>query len=102
LLYGAPGRWLKDGATLKVERAPTAFGEISFRVESRLSKGEVEMAVQPPPRKPEQFLIRLPLPSGRTTASASIGTTELRLTADGAAIVTDWTKQFTIRFRVRQ
>jgi hypothetical protein len=102
LLYGAPGRWLKDGATLKVERAPTTFGEISFRVESRLSKGEVEMTVQPPPRKPEQFLIRLPLPSGWTTASASIGTTELRLTADGAAIVTAWTKQFTIRFRVRQ
>src|SRR5919201_1543007 len=30
LLYGAPGRWLQDGSVLKVERAPSLFGEVSF------------------------------------------------------------------------
>jgi hypothetical protein len=102
LLYGAPGRWLKDGATLKVERAPTAFGEVSFQVKSRLSKGEVEVTVQPPPRQPERFMIRLPLPASWMTASASIGISELRLSADGAVDVTDRTEAFTIRFRVKR
>src|SRR5439155_15564157 len=37
LLYGVPARWLKDGATIQVERAPTMFGEVSLAVESRLS-----------------------------------------------------------------
>lgn len=100
LLYGAPGRWFKDGATLKVERAPTAFGEISFRVESRLSKGEIDVMVQPPPRRPERFLIRLPLPAGRKAASATIGMDELRLSTDGATEVTNRTEAFVIRFRV--
>src|SRR5262249_54822730 len=27
LLYGVPARWLKDGAAIQVERAPTMFGE---------------------------------------------------------------------------
>src|SRR5262249_28062748 len=36
LLYGAPGRWLKDGAVLRVDGAPTRFGPVAFRVESRL------------------------------------------------------------------
>src|SRR5207302_7541479 len=41
LLYGVPSRWLRDGATVRMERAPTTFGHISFRVESKLSQGEV-------------------------------------------------------------
>ena len=41
LLYGVPGRWLEDGKSIKFERAPTLFGPMSLRGESRLSKGEV-------------------------------------------------------------
>src|SRR5207247_187083 len=39
LLYGIPGRWLKDGAKLSLERAPTMFGPMSLSAESRLSQG---------------------------------------------------------------
>ena len=53
LLYAVPGRWLQDGATLKVDRAPTMFGELSFQVESRLSQGRVFVRVTSPPRRPE-------------------------------------------------
>src|SRR5581483_4433743 len=64
LLYGAPGRWLADGATLKVERAPTLFGLVSLRTESHLSKGEVDVQVEAPPRAPAKWLLRPPLPPG--------------------------------------
>src|ERR1051325_3200938 len=52
LLFGAPGRWLRDGAVLAVEGAPTAFGTVSFRAESRLGAGEVRLDIVGPPRRP--------------------------------------------------
>src|SRR5205814_6953195 len=36
-----PPRWLADGQKLAVEKAPSAFGEVSFSIESRLGGGEV-------------------------------------------------------------
>ena len=35
-----PPRWLKDGAVIFVDKAPSAFGEVSLRAESRLKDGE--------------------------------------------------------------
>ena len=64
LLYGAPARWLEQGAVLAVTGAPTAFGPLSFRVESRLEAGEVRIEITSPPRRPDSFLVRPPLPRG--------------------------------------
>jgi hypothetical protein len=102
LLYGAPGRWLKDGAAIKVERAPTLFGEVSFRVESRLSRGEVLVLVEAPPRRPAKWLLRLPLPPGWRVASASIGEDALKLSKDGAPDLSGREGKFTVRFRVEE
>jgi hypothetical protein len=99
LLYGIPSRWLKDGATVKVERAPTMFGEIAFRVESRLSSGEVLLHLVPPPRRPDRFSVRLPLLPGWRVASAKIGDTALAL-KDGAVDIPPRSGRFTIRFQV--
>ena len=53
LLFAAPRRWLADGQTIRIENAPTAFGPVSCRVESKLSDGYVEVNVTPPPRPVE-------------------------------------------------
>jgi hypothetical protein len=102
LLYGAPGRWLKDGAVLKMERAPTMFGDVSFRVESHLSRGEVLVHVDAPPRRPDKFLLRLPLPPGWKAVSAKVGETTVDLAKDGAMDLTSRPGQFTVRFRVER
>jgi hypothetical protein len=102
LLYGAPGRWLKDGATIKVERAPTQFGEVSLRVESRLSRGEVTAEVESPPRRPAKWLLRPPLPSGWRVAAAAIGDEALKVAKDGAVDLSGREGKFTVRFRVEE
>ncbi len=102
LLYGAPGRWLRDGAVLKVGRAPTAFGEVSLRAESRLGRGEVLVTVEPPPRRPEKLLLRPALPEGWKVVAAQAGDSTLSLAPDGAVDLSSHRKPVTIRFEVRR
>jgi hypothetical protein len=101
LLYGAPGRWLRDGAVLKVERAPTAFGEVSLRAESRLGRGEVLVTVEPPPRRPEKLLLRPALPEGWKVVAAQVGDSKLSVAPGGAVELSSHRKPVTVRFEVR-
>src|SRR5437867_784893 len=65
LLFATPRRWLSDGQSIKVERAPTAFGEVSVVVHSLLSQGEIVAEVSAPQRQaPEKMLLRIRLPEG--------------------------------------
>lgn len=102
LLYAAPGRWLKDGSVLKVERAPTMFGEISFRVESRLSRGEVVVSLTAPPRRPGRFSLRLPLPPGWKVTAAKVGDVVLPLGPDGSVDLSSHTGHFLLRFQIER
>jgi hypothetical protein len=101
LLYGVPRGWLKDGAEIHVERAPTMFGEVSFQVSSRLGKGEVVVKLQPPPRPPEKLLVRLSLPAGTKVASARLNDANLPLASDGAVDVAAQRKPMVIRFAAK-
>jgi hypothetical protein len=102
LLYAAPGRWLEDGAVMNVEHAPTRWGEISFRVESRLSRGEVRMTITSPSRRPARWLARLPLPVGWKVASANVNDTAVSLDKDGAVDLSKQSGRFTLRFKVQR
>jgi hypothetical protein len=102
LLYGAPGRWLRDGAVLKVERAPTAFGEVSLRAESRLGRGEVLVTVEPPPRRTEKLLLRPALPEGWKVVTAEAGGGKLALAPDGAVDLSRHRRPVIVRFAVRR
>jgi hypothetical protein len=101
LLYGIPGRWLADGAVTEVKDAPSAFLPVSFRVESRLGKGEVEVAVQAPPRRPGRWLLRIPNPPGQEVVSARIGDAEVPRAADGGVDLSKREGSFHVTFRVR-
>jgi hypothetical protein len=65
LAFATPKRWLEDGRTIKVEHAPTAFGPVSFWLESHLSRGEIRAEIDPPHRiRPKSMQFRARVPDG--------------------------------------
>ncbi|MBM3238343.1 hypothetical protein FJZ31_18785 [Candidatus Poribacteria bacterium] len=59
LAMATPRDWLKDGETIKVERAATYFGEIGFEINSHVANGEIRMTLQPPKRNlPKSINVR--------------------------------------------
>ena len=85
---------------LSLERAPTAFGEVSLRAESRLSRGEVLVTVSAPPRRPYTLLLRPPLPPGWRVVAAEVAGKAVSPARDGAVDLSEWPGRFTVRFRV--
>jgi hypothetical protein len=100
LLYGAPSLWLRDGATLRVDRAPTTFGEVSLRVRSALREAEVRVDFQGPPHRPATLLLRLPLPPGWRAVAARAGGVEVPMRPDGAIDLSKIEARAEIRIRV--
>jgi hypothetical protein len=59
LLRAVPDWWLEEGKEIRVERAPTHFGLVSFRV--RGLAGGVQVELEPPDRvPPSRILLHLP------------------------------------------
>lgn len=85
LLFGTSRRWLEDGKSIHVERAPTAFGPVTLQVTSKLSEGKVEVELKLPQRsKPDSTQLRLRLPEGWRVESAQCGNQVLSVDASGA------------------
>lgn len=101
LLYGAPGRWLADGTALKIERAPTMFGPVSVRCQSRLKQGEVAVDVESPPRQPAKTSLRVPLPPGWKVSGASLAGNPLPIDTNGAIDLTGQRGQLSLRVKVQ-
>ena len=73
LLFGTSRRWLEDGKQIVVERAPTAFGPVSVRTQSRLEAGRVQATVELPTRNPaKQVFLRARLPDGWRVVSVAV------------------------------
>jgi hypothetical protein len=102
LLDAVPPRWLKDGAKIVVDKAPTAFGEVSLRTESRLNNGEVRVSVQAPPRAPRRLFLRLPDPPGFRITAIRIGDAEARRDTDGRVDLSGRTGEIVVRFLVEK
>src|SRR5438067_9975046 len=64
LAFATPRRWLADGQRIRVERAPTQFGELSYEIESALRAGRVTAMIHLPPRPTKTTSLRLRLPDG--------------------------------------
>jgi hypothetical protein len=99
-----PPRWLDEEdwqPHVKVEKAPSAFGEVSFSVHARSKTGEVIAEVQAPPRPPAKWTLRVPDPPGYTVTGAKIGTDDLKRDADGRVDLTGRTGKFKVVFQVK-
>jgi hypothetical protein len=77
LAFGTPRRWLENGNQITLERAPTAFGPVSFTISSHLNEGQVVTELVLPARHPwkkAQLRVRLPDPwkvNAATVASSA-------------------------------
>jgi hypothetical protein len=101
--FATPKRWLADGKTIKVERAPTAFGPVSFVLESKLRRGEVIAKLDLPARHPpKQTLLRIRVPDGWCVTAAKAGNIELKVDERGAADISSLRGRKTVLFRVNR
>lgn len=108
LLFATPRAWLRDGQSIKIAHAPTAFGDVSVTIKSRLKQGEVIAEIQPPQREiPKETLLRIRLPDGwRATAVNIVGGVEhsgigsLPMDAKGTIKLPFAKKRITIRVQV--
>jgi hypothetical protein len=103
LLFATPRRWLEDGKIIKVERAPTAFGLVSLRAESKLSHGEVIVECELPERnRPKRILLRARVPDGWKVISARVEGKQLAADEQGTVDLTDFKQKATVRFQVKK
>ena len=103
LAFGTPRRWLENGKRIKVERAPTAFGPVSFEIESRLAQGEIIAHVDLPSRNsPEKTLFRVRPPASWIIRSAMSGSVQLAADANGTVALSRSTEPLVLRFLVEK
>jgi hypothetical protein len=101
LLFGTSRRWLEDGQSIRVDRAPTAWGEVSVRAESRLGAGEVVATVELPGRQiPSRILLRARVPEGWTVRSAEVSGRSLPVDARGTVDLSGFSGHQRVRFTV--
>jgi hypothetical protein len=101
LLFGTSRRWLEDGKVIRVERAPTAWGEVSVAAASRLSSGEVVSTVELPAReRPARILLRARVPEGWKVRSAQVSGRSLAVDARGTVDLTGLSGRQQVRFAV--
>ena len=77
LFAATPRKWLEDGNTIEIERAPTYFGKLSARLESRADGAKITADVRlPGPHRPKALTVRfrhakgLPMRSVRVNGQA--------------------------------
>jgi hypothetical protein len=103
LLFATPKRWLMDGRIIRVERAPTAFGPVSVRVESRLSQGTVTADVDLPQRNPPgQTELRIRTPDGWRVISAEVEGRPLNVDGRGTVDLSALKEKAVVRFKVKR
>ncbi|MBI3880502.1 MAG: hypothetical protein HY301_10640 [Verrucomicrobia bacterium] len=99
--FGTSRRWLEDGKQIKIERAPTAFGPVSAKWESKLSSGEVLAQVELPARNaPKKILLRARVPEGWRVTSAEAAGRTLAVDEHGTVDLTGRTGTVAVRFKV--
>lgn len=101
--FATPKRWLEDGKAIKVERAPTAFGPVSWKLESKLSAGRVVAQLDLPSRNPPaKSSLRVRVPDGWQVISAESAGQALAVDATGAVDLTSRHGPVTVQFVVKQ
>jgi hypothetical protein len=63
LMAGTPRGWLEQGKVIEARNAPTYFGEVSVRAESRKDAKEIRYVIDPPARKKASIVLHLRPPA---------------------------------------
>jgi hypothetical protein len=101
LMFATPRRWLADGQEIKIDRAPTAFGEVSVRLYSKLSSGQVIADIKPPMRNAaKQTLLRIRLPEDWVLRGAQVDGVQVPFDIRGTMDITPFKDHFTLRCSV--
>lgn len=103
LLFGTSRRWLADGKTISIERAPTAFGPVSLRIESHLNDGRLDASVTLPSRnQPPRTLLRARVPEGWQVTAAKLGNKSLTVDKEGTVDLSAERGTVAVAFAVQQ
>ncbi|MGI8966461.1 MAG: hypothetical protein ACR2H1_10305, partial [Limisphaerales bacterium] len=103
LAFATPKRWLENGKSFKIERAPTAFGPVSLKMESRLNQGEILAEVRLPERNaPEKIFLRARAPDGWKIISAQSSDKKFEADEKGTVNLTSLKGKITTRFIVKK
>jgi hypothetical protein len=100
-MFATPKRWLEDGKSIAIERAPTAFGRVSVTMTSKLGQGEVVAAVELPSRNPATHIfLRARVPEGWAVQSARIQDKTLPVDEKGTVNLSGLKGKLEIHFQV--
>jgi hypothetical protein len=73
LAQATPRKWLEDGQKIDVQRAPTYFGPVSLRIESRVRAGKILTAIEfLGTNRPQSLLIRFRHPEEKQMHSVAV------------------------------
>ena len=87
---------------MRVEHAPTAFGEVSLKLTSKLRRGVVLAELELPQRNPaRRALLRIRLPDGWRAESATLGKVRLPLDGRGTVELPSAAGRVSVRFEVK-
>ena len=101
LCFATPKRWLADGQSITVERAPTAFGEVSVKLTSHLAAGEILAEVSLPARHvPTRTFLRARVPAGWRVTKCLTPTGELPTDPQGTIDLSALRGSVALRFQV--
>ena len=102
LLFGTSRRWLENGKSIQIDRAPTAFGPVSVLARSEIEAGRVVVDLNLPTRnRPKSVQLRVRLPEGFRVDSAAVGSQSLSVDTKGTIDITEMTGNATVLVQVK-
>jgi hypothetical protein len=73
LLQATPRKWLEDGKTIEIERAPTYYGRLSVKIESQAASNKILAQIDMPDRRsPGVIIVRLRHPRRQSIKSVTV------------------------------
>ncbi len=83
-----PRAWLEDGKEISVTKAPTLWGDLTYRITSKVASGKIEAEIDVPSRiAPPAIKLRFRHPDGAKIASATVNGAPASVMADGETIL---------------
>jgi len=97
---GIPRSWLRDNATIRVERAASRFGPLHFAIHSQVARGRILAEIEPPQRNPPAALVlrlrhpdKLPFQrvvvNGQPADAVAVAREEIRLPPTAAPLTVE-------------